>query len=220
MARIACPHDDELTAYLVGDLPTGRQDEIADHVDTCTICKPVLDQQWKSAKDDLTMALRNADKTDKAEIYAGEPELQQATAFIENFLQERPRGANRGPRESPLPPGLQPGENAQETAQVALDQPDGQRVTSNVLDLANAGGDVQRTQSVHISNDYDRRTTAPLERPENENRFTLSLKQPFKRWQELQDAPTSNRVGYILGWVCAIAGVVGVIATICYFLFS
>lgn len=215
MARIACPHDDELTAYLVGDLPTVRQDEIAEHVETCTLCKPMLDQQWKSAKDDLTMALRNSAKTDKPETYAAEPELQQVTAMLELILNSR-RTPSRGPRESPLPPGLHPGDRARETAAVPFDQPDVKRSTSPILDFENDG--VQKTQSVHIPRVDDRTTTAPLERLEDENRFTLSLKQPLvKRWQELQDMPPSNRWGVYLGLLAAVVAIAGIVAAIVFY---
>lgn len=39
-----CPHEEKLTAWLLGDLPTGEQQEMARHINACAACQHVLDE--------------------------------------------------------------------------------------------------------------------------------------------------------------------------------
>jgi len=39
-----CPHEEKLTAWLLGDLPPGEQQEMARHIKACAACQRVLDE--------------------------------------------------------------------------------------------------------------------------------------------------------------------------------
>jgi hypothetical protein len=99
MSAVACPARDDLSAYLLGDLPTENRESVAAHVETCSACQSTL-ASLSSVQDELVLALR---QQRSSQDYAHESDFQQALARL---VSPSPLlGEGRGEVHAPLSPG-------------------------------------------------------------------------------------------------------------------